>query len=200
MKIILRRHAQTRGNLLSKYVGSTDEPLAPEGIATAMKVERDSLVKTVYASALARTAQTAALVYPKAEIIRCAGLNEMNFGCFEGKSWRDLETDATYRTWLASRCEAPCPGGERKDEFTRRCRETFISIIHECCEAGMESAHFVVHGGTIMAVMSGFVLPEREYFSWRAGFCAGFVVSAENGGARFELVETLASPEAEEIA
>ena len=33
VRVILIRHGKTRGNLEGRYVGRTDEPLCPEGVA-----------------------------------------------------------------------------------------------------------------------------------------------------------------------
>ena len=194
MKIFLIRHAQTLGNLVSNYVGCTDEPLAPEGIATAQRATPDSSVRLVYTSKLARTIQTAGILYPNATVVSHAGLNEMNFGAFEGRNWRELERDAEYSAWVSSRCESQCPGGEDKNGFSLRCRNAFGSIVREHRSAGTATAHFVVHGGVIMAIMSGLVLPKRDYFSWSVGFCGGFVIES-SGNESFTLCETLIAPE-----
>lgn len=178
MIITLLRHAQTAGNLLSNYTGLTDEPLCEAGIraARAAAARPRADVRTVHTSALRRAAETAAILYPEAKIIPHAGLNEMHFGAFENKNFRELEADPAYARWLASHCELPCPGGESKETFTRRCRESFAEILRACRAAGEEEAHFVVHGGTIMAIMSGFAAPPREYFEWRADFCGGYML------------------------
>lgn len=192
MRITLLRHAQTCGNLRSAYIGRTDEPLASVGIETARAVPPRPGVCVVHTSALRRTMETAAILYPQAEIIPHARLNEMHFGGFEGKNFRDLEADPAYAAWLATDCEAPCPGGESKDAFTRRCREAFSAIVRE--NGDEEDLRFVVHGGTIMAIMSGCVTPERGYFDWRAGFCGGYVIENSGGGEHFALLETAAPP------
>lgn len=194
MRITLLRHAQTAGNLVSNYVGATDEPLAPEGRRTARRAAGNASVRRVHTSALARARETAAILYPKAAIVPHPGLNEMNFGRFEGKSPRLLEADPDYARWLASGCEAPCPGGEAKDDFTRRVRETFAGILRNSRRAGEDALHFVVHGGVLMAVMSGFVVSDRDYFSWGAGYCGGFVI-ADTEDDRFTLLETLSPPD-----
>ena len=58
MKIIFIRHGPTPGNLARRYIGSTDEPLAPGALpgCPAPAAER------VYVSPLLRCRQTAALL------------------------------------------------------------------------------------------------------------------------------------------
>ena len=40
MEVILRRHAMTAGNSKKQYIGSTDQPLSPEGEQSAPVVRR----------------------------------------------------------------------------------------------------------------------------------------------------------------
>lgn len=190
------RHAQTLSNLQSRYMGSTDEPLAPEGIATARARRPDASVATVHTSALARTRQTAAIVYPNAEIVVHPGLNEMDFGIFEGKTQRELDEMPEYAEWLASKCEAPCPGGESMEEFAKRSRGAFSAVLAASREKGETEIRFVVHGGVIMALMSGFVDPDRDYFTWHAGHCGGYVIQGDVGNqVPFTLLETFGPPD-----
>ena len=176
MKIFLRRHAPTPGNLLGNYVGATDEALGPEGVELAHKTGQDSSVAVVHTSGLQRTIQTAAILYPQARLIHHTDLNEMNFGVFEGKNWRGMAEDAGYAAWVASQCRLPCPGGEGRDGFSARCCRAFTGIVADAREKGLESLHFVVHGGTIQAILHGFVVPQRGYFDRRVGYCELFAV------------------------
>lgn len=179
MKIVLRRHAPTRGNLETRYAGFTDESLAPEGVSLAQSVEQDENVGRVFVSALKRARETAEILYPNASLAVRPDLNEMNFGDFENQIHEELVNDDRYLAWLDSLCETPCPGGESKASFTDRCRAAFSSVL---AEAGDDDVHMVVHGGVIMSIMSGFVRPEREYFSWHVGYCEGYVVEPDGDG------------------
>lgn len=200
MKAVLIRHAPTAGNLQSNYIGSTDEPLSPEGIRLAESIGPDDGVKRVYASGLQRARQTARILFPQAAIIVRDGLNEMNFGAFEGKNWKDLDGDARYSSWLETKCESRCPGGEDKAGFTSRCREAFRALMDEAALSGADGIlHIVTHGGVIMSIMSGFAEPGRDYFEWKTGFCEGFVIEADDGE-RFRLVEPLTVPRRREEA
>ena len=197
MKICIRRHAPTEGNLLSQYIGRTDQPLSREGEATARRAGPHGGVERIHTSRLLRTRMTAEILYPDAEIMPCAGLDEMDFGRFEGRGWRELEGDDAYREWLDSGCEAPCPGGEDKEGFSRRCRDAFAAILADEFARGEPELHLVVHGGTIMAVLSAFAEPEREYFSWRAGFCGGYLLECPDPAAErpLRLVDMISPPQ-----
>ena len=41
MRALLIRHGQPRGNALEEFIGSTDEPLSPEGREEAEKAPKD---------------------------------------------------------------------------------------------------------------------------------------------------------------
>ena len=182
MRITLQRHAPTEGNLSRRYVGVTDEPLCEQGITLARLREPDASVMRVYTSKLRRTQQTARLLYPKARILRVADLGEMDFGLFEGRSANEMEHDSAYRSWVEGGCVGTCPEGEDMASFSKRCVDAAWEIIASAAERGSESEVFVVHGGTIMAIMAELAVPIKELFDWHVGYCGGFVVEYDDAG------------------
>jgi alpha-ribazole phosphatase len=176
VKIILLRHAETLGNLLKQYIGATDEPLSSEGITRAQATLSDKTVERVYTSDMARTKHTARLLYPDAEIVPIAGLSEMNFGVFEGRTADEMEGDEAYRDWVDALCMTSCPGGENIASFTQRCVQSFLQVLADAEEIGAKELVFVVHGGTIMAILSQLAMPAKPHFDWRAGFCRGYLL------------------------
>ncbi|MCC8179618.1 MAG: histidine phosphatase family protein [Planctomycetes bacterium] len=196
MKVVLLRHAPTSANLESRYMGKLDLPLAPQGerLASSLPARRD--VATVYASTKRRCVRTAQILYPCATINQCAGLDEMDFGIFEGKNWRELENCAEYSAWLETKCESRCPGGEDKAGFTARVVSAFLHCFHVELAAHAEEMHMVVHGGVIMAVCERFAVPRRDYFDWRASYCGGYALDGRMIGdnCRLELVQEIPGP------
>lgn len=184
MKILLTRHGATAGNLEKRYIGGRcDEPLfTRDGITVYPNVER------VYTSGMLRTEQTAEIMYPRARQISLSGLREMDFGIFEGKNWAELSDCRDYRVWVEGGCTGRCPGGESRPEFIDRCVETFKLLLER--QAGSDSGelHLVVHGGTIMALLSTLVIPMRDYFAYETP-CAGQWVCRLNAG-HLEILET----------
>lgn len=166
MQVTLIRHAATKGNSLRQYIGRTDEPLSSEGVACAKQAGIDPQTKQVYVSPLQRTRQTASILFPNAKQIAAADLREMDFGVFEGKNFADLEHDAAYRSWVENGCVSACPNGESRGEFSKRVCEAFSHIISAAAAQGETSLVFVVHGGTIMAIMEQFALPREDYYFW----------------------------------
>ena len=69
MTVFLIRHGQTRGNLERRWTGTTDEPLAPEGVALARRSAGtgEFLPRRVWSSPLLRCRETAAILYPRME-------------------------------------------------------------------------------------------------------------------------------------
>lgn len=191
MMVSLLRHAPTAENLAGRYVGRTDPPLAPEGVALASGIAPDAGARVVYTSPLRRTAETARILYPAARIVPVADLAEMDFGIFENQTHAELESTGEYRRWLDSQCESPCPGGESRAEFAARSAAAFASIFSQADPAGI--LRLVVHGGVIMAIMDAFALERREFFEWKAGFCGGYFLeaTATEDGRFLRLVETL---------
>lgn len=59
----------------------------------------------VYITPLQRTAQTARVLFPEAELVVVKDLQEMCFGSFEGKNYVEMEHDADYQAWVQANCE-----------------------------------------------------------------------------------------------
>lgn len=178
MCIIFFRHAPTKGNLLKRYIGRTDEPLSEAGVRLASQVKQFNMVKQVHTSGLQRTRQTASIIFPNASILQVPGLNEMNFGIFERKSYLDMEHDDAYRAWVNAGCEPRCPGGEDIEGFTKRCVSAFSEIIRKALIKNSEGdLFFVLHDGTLKALLSTLALPKKSYFEWNTPFCGGYRVT-----------------------
>ncbi len=190
MRVSLLRHAPTAENLASRYVGRTDPPLAPEGVALASGVGPDDSARVVYTSPLKRTVETARILYPAARIVPVADLAEMDFGVFENQTHAELMRTDEYRRWLDSQCESPCPGGESRVEFAARSAAAFAAVFSEADPT--DTLRLVVHGGVIMAVMDAFALERRDFFAWKAGHCGGYLLESDtpHDGRFLRLVET----------
>lgn len=137
----------------------------------------------VYVTPLIRTRQTAAILFPGAEQIVVDDLREMDFGDFENRSAEEMAEDAAYREWVEGECEGPCPGGESKADFLRRVQEAFARVIAARMEAASsrEPAVFVVHGGTIMAVLEKYARPAMEFYEGHVQNCQGIVCTVLPG-------------------
>ena len=189
LQLFFIRHGQTPGNLGRRYIGRTDEPLSEAGRAGLARL-RPPAVDAVYVSPMRRCRESAALLFPDRAAIDVPGLEECDFGAFEGKNYAELNGDAAYQAWIDSGGELPFPGGESRASFQARCCRAFAALAAELPASSARSAAFVVHGGTIMAVLSRFGLPRRGYFDWQV---------ACGGGYACRLALTDAGPELRDI-
>lgn len=176
MKILILRHGKTAMNLHGRYQGRTDAPLCPEGEEELLRMGVCPAVKRVYVSPMRRAVRTAALCFPNAEQIAIPDFREMDFGSFEGKNYREMADDPEYRAWVDGMCRGKCPGGESMAEFIDRVCAAFDALAAEAIAAGEESIVITAHGGTIMALLSRYGRPERDYYDWNAPNGGGYAM------------------------
>ena len=137
MLIVLLRHGETAYNAQRRYQGKSDIPLSARGKARLRAA--DFAPDVVVVTALCRTAQTAAAVFPGARQAVEDDLREMDFGDFEAKTYGELKDDPAYRAWLASGGEAACPNGEGKAAFCARVCRAFERLVDEALARGGRS-------------------------------------------------------------
>lgn len=174
MLVYLLRHGKTAWNLEGRYQGRSDIPLCEAG-RKALK-PADFMPEKVYVSPMKRAAETAQLLFPGVQTIAVPGLEEMDFGAFEGKSFRDLVDDPAYRAWVEGNCTAPCPEGEGREGFSRRVCAAFEGLMAR----EQEQLVIVAHGGTQMAILERYGRPRRDYFAWQSPNGGGFLLEAEH--------------------
>ncbi|MDR0937558.1 MAG: histidine phosphatase family protein [Oscillospiraceae bacterium] len=170
MELILLRHAKTAGNLVKRYIGKTDEKLAPEGVAEASALV-DRTIGRVYVSPLRRAVETAEIRFPGAELVICEDLREMDFGDFEGLSANEMAENPAYLAWVEENCE-PAPPGASEDfaAYSERVCRAIAGLVKNETERVVA----VTHGGAIMAAMSRWAKPERAYYLWNPPHCGGY--------------------------
>ncbi len=105
MEIELIRHGETLWQGQKRYQGRSDVPLSPAGRQALRPAEGCPAV--VYVTALCRTGETAAILFPQARQVAVPGLEEMDFGAFEGRNFQDMADDPAYRTWVEGGCLGP---------------------------------------------------------------------------------------------
>lgn len=172
MRILLIRHGLTAGNLEKRYIGRTDEPLCPDGI-TALKQCSYPRCTVLVSSPMQRCLQTAQILFHAQKINICEAFRECDFGDFEGMNYAELNGDPQYQAWIDSGGTMPFPDGESPVEFRKRCCDGFRQVIQQHADA--ESIAFVVHGGTIMSILSQFALPHRDYYDWMTANAHGWL-------------------------
>ncbi|WP_077390718.1 histidine phosphatase family protein [Mobilibacterium timonense] len=168
-QILLIRHGKTAGNIRRAYIGSTDEPLCPEGLKQMRLLSKEGLsAQRIITSPMKRTIESAAVLFPGMKSVPDPGLRETDFGVFEGKTADEISSDPElgplYSAWLDTGCQGPVPGGEDIKSFKERVCSAFecqMAKIPECATAA-----FVIHGGCIMAIMEKFAIPHHDFYHY----------------------------------
>lgn len=178
IRFIFIRHGATSSNKEHRYLGKTDESLSDEGRAELLRKKAEKKypeLSFVFASPMKRCLETAQLLYPETEAITVSEWEEMDFGEFEGKNYLDLKDDARYQEWIDSNGTLPFPNGESREEFIHRC-EMGLWKMHKYLVQKEEQIPgeigIVVHGGTIMAILSS--LCKGEYFNYQVANGEGY--------------------------
>lgn len=166
VKLTFVRHGKTKGNTQGRYVGRTDEPLWPETV-TELARRQIPRAELVIVSPMLRCRQTAAILYPGQEAHVQEGLQEMDFGEFEYRNYQELSGNPDYQAYIDSGGRIGFPKGEGLLEFQSRCCQAFFKAMELVQKRRAASAAFVVHGGTIMAILEAFGEPKRPYFDWQ---------------------------------
>lgn len=205
-KIVLTliRHGSTRLNDEKKYIGWTDEPLSEKGIKEIE--EKKALYEKsdlVFISPMLRCRQTADIIFPGQDIKVINEWKEINFGQFEGKDYKEMADDPAYQAWVDSGCRGEIPDGEMLFSFINRSliglekcigmcelymvkhdlfagsefEENYPIIKKETLDSRELKAAAVVHGGTIMAILSS--LTDKDFFDFQVHNAEGYVLEFE---------------------
>lgn len=170
MTVCLIRHGQTRGNLERRYIGSTDQPLCPQGREALVGLHPPDVDK-VYTSPLLRCRETAALLYPDMETEVVPDLRESDFGAFECHTYEELKDDPAYQAWLDTAGALPPPGGEDRGTVRDRVSGAFLSLATR--HRPTDRIALVVHGGTIMTLLEAFEA-SHQFYAWQAPNGGGY--------------------------
>ncbi len=180
-KIYLIRHGQTQGNLERRYIGSTDQPLCPQGRA-ALAGRALPPVDRVYVSPLLRCRETAEILYPGQPQKVIPDLRECSFGAFELHTYEELQGDAAYQAWLDSGGTAAPPGGEGKASQQARTVRAFQGIAARHPQG---TVALVVHGGTIMSLLEA-LEGSGQFYQWQAPNGGGYLCRWDGHGLTVE--------------
>ncbi len=135
-------------------------------------------LRYVFSSPMKRCVQTAEALYPDIAPTLIPEWEEMDFGRFELKNYRELKEDAYYQAWIDSGGTLPFPEGESREAFIRRCEAGFQRMRgmlgRRPAEEGANAvtAGMVVHGGTMMALFSRYC--GGAYFDYQTANGDGF--------------------------
>lgn len=174
--LIFIRHGETAANKEQRYLGRKEEALSIEGREKLLQAYRQSHypeVEMVFTSPMRRCKETAKLLYPVVPKKEIPEWVEMDFGDFEGKNYEDLKDDERYQEWIDSNGTLPFPNGESREAFMKRCMQGMDRMMQLLQEE--RTVAVIVHGGTIMALLSS--LCGGDYFDYQVRNGEGFVCS-----------------------
>ena len=179
MKLILIRHGMTPGNEKKHYLGVTDEHLSEAGRTALEENKKKGLYPkpdAVFVSPMVRCVETKEIIYPEYEAEKVNEFREIDFGKFEGKNHQELEIDPEYQKWLDSGGMGQVPGGESMADMMERCRIGMEYALKKCeADENIETVAFVVHGGTVMAVLAA--LTESGFYNHMVKNGEGYICS-----------------------
>jgi alpha-ribazole phosphatase len=156
-EILFIRHAET--NMAGTFCGHSDPELNARGhvqVAELIDRLREEKISVVYTSDLRRAHSTAKAI-AEALGVECrvrAALREINFGRWEGLSWKEIEDlDESYaHRWIAGHPRLPAPDGENLRDFESRVLNEVDLLSREAANEGQGIA-VVTHAGVIRAVL-----------------------------------------------
>lgn len=166
MYVSLIRHGKTKGNMEGRYIGRTDEGLLQEEKEEIKKLVPPK-ADIIFISPMIRCMETCKLMYPEQNYSIIDELKEIDFGEFEYKSYEDLKDNPDYQAWIDSNGMLAFPSGEGRDDFIKRCINGFEKGIQKAMEESCEEVVFIIHGGSMMAILDRFSYPNEEFFHWQ---------------------------------
>ncbi|MCM1183692.1 MAG: histidine phosphatase family protein [Roseburia sp.] len=187
--LALIRHGATPANREGRYLGRTDEALSEEGreALLAYKARRYyPEADCLFVSPMRRCMETARLLYPRLVPTVIPEWREIDFGRFEYGNYEELKSEPAYQAWVDSGGTLDFPEGESRRAFMLRCAAGLERMRGEL--RGRTQAHAdapvragaIVHGGTIMALLSA---PDGErYFDYQVPNGRGYLCRLENEG------------------
>ena len=191
--LVLIRHGATKSNMKHRYLGKTDESLSREGelqLAEYKKLQLFPNIDFLFTSPMKRCIQTAEILYSELQPVSIKEWEEMDFGVFEGKNYMELQGDERYQAWIDSHGTLPFPEGESREEFILRCDKGFhrmIEKVKQIKEEGHKTIGMVVHGGTIMALLSKY--GKGDYFDYQVANGRGYVCTVKNFDIKPEIIK-----------
>ena len=179
------RHGATASNLAGRYLGAADEPLCEAGIEMLQKRKGQNRypgVRFVVSAPAQRCLQSAGLLYPGIPVRTEPAFRETDFGLLEGRNYEELMADDSlrglYQAWIDSGGVLPFPQGESAADTAARCGRAFERLLPSI----REDTAFVLHGGTIMALLHAYAGGNRNYHAYQCGCGEGYLCRLELTG------------------
>lgn len=161
----LMRHGQTVCNQENRFYGSLESPLTDQGCLQAKRMAQLlelHEIDQVYVSQLSRARETARLIFPNRTYTVLPGLNEKDFGLWEGKTADEIE-DAfpnEWKRWLEAPLIYTPPEAEPFSKFEERVKTCMQSIL----DSPPQSLAVVAHLGVLRIMYQELVDPYKDFW------------------------------------
>ena len=164
MKLYFARHGETDWNVAKRIQGSTDTPLNEKGYAQAKKLAENLSVQQVklykiFSSNQKRAYETAKVVgdYYHIPVEKKSGLEEINFGTWEGHTWEEVEEQfpTQFQEWHDHRRYTKAPQGESYQDVLVRVVHALDCIIGETKTYGTQEKNILILShGSVLTILS----------------------------------------------
>ena len=83
-----------------------------------------------------------------------------------------MKNDRRYIEWISSDGNIACPGGESRNEFSKRCVEAYKEIKENF---RYENVAVIAHGGTIMSIMNHIF--KGNFYDYYVDNLSGYIIT-----------------------
>ncbi len=180
--LLFIRHAET--DMAGRFCGHSNPALNERGLQqldALTKAISTEPIEAIYSSDLQRAVTTASVLTTLFAFtpITMPTLREMNFGEWEGLTWREIEArDPEYASqWMAGYPNIPAPGGERFEDFRMRVLGEVSRLV---TAANHRYVAVVTHAGVMQVVLQSLCgLSAQEAWSRTQTYCCFFKYPVE---------------------
>ena len=185
IKLILVRHATTICNEGGAFSGFTDSILSEKGKAQANKLAqylKDENIDRIYTTPFSRTKETVRKLseIKNIKIEERSQLNEIDFGDFEGLSFKGIEKEypEEIEKMINEGFEYKYPNGESLVDTFMRVKNEMKRIINDNKNS---TVLICSHGGTIRNIISYLLCNDYKYhWNFRIDNCSITEIEVDN--------------------
>jgi phosphoserine phosphatase len=148
----LARHGETAWNVTEVFRGQSNVDLNDTGLKQAELLANylsDVDIQAIYSSPLQRTYKTAQAIASRhnLQVIPVEGLNDMNFGVWEGVPVAEVNAKypKLFADWIATPHLVQIPGGDTFDEVAKRSLTFVDEVLQKHDGTVVLVSHRVVH-------------------------------------------------------
>ncbi len=173
MELLIIRHGQTFANEQKLYLGQSDVLLSSQGRNCLQRVDIE--YDLIISSPLKRCVETARIMFEYQYIVLIADLMEIDFGDFENKSHKQLESNPSYQQFLVD--AKIIPNGESVEGFKKRVIDFIDKLIKAYCRTDFRIV-IVTHGGVIRTVLETYC--NKKFFEIAIPYGEGYLLEINN--------------------